>query len=61
MGGLQATGATRRVTVKQSSNEGFEMADGKRKNIDCWLLNDSAFCGFCCSNTEEEAGWRVGE
>ena len=56
VGGLQATGAARRVTVKPSSNECFEMADVRRKrkefsrkNIDCWLLNDSAFCGFCCS------------
>ena len=63
MGGLQPTGAARRVTVKPSSNECFEMAD-VRKRKECSREKISTGCrmtqlsaGFvAAAAAEEEAG-----
>ena len=46
MGGLQATvAARRRVTVKRSSNECFEIsADGQRKRKECSRKNIDRSC-----------------
>ena len=51
MGGLQATGAARRVTVKPSSNECFEMADVCRRK-EC-----SRKISTCCRMTQLSAGF----